>query len=110
MGNLEQLIFETISYGGTAKAIVYEAMEEASKGNFEQAEALLKEADENLVHSHQIQTDFIHAEARGEKTEISVLFVHAQDHLMTALEVRSLAETVIAMYKRLHALEAKVNG
>ena len=34
-----------------------------------------------------------------ENTEVSVLFVHAQDHLMTAIEARNLIEKMIKMYK-----------
>ena len=105
MNNMEQIIFEIISYGGTAKAIVYEAMAAAQEGKFEEAEKLLAEADENLVHAHQIQTDLIQAEARGEHHPVTVLFVHAQDHLMEALEVRSLAENIISLNRRLAALE-----
>lgn len=104
---MEQIIFEIISYGGTAKAIVYEAIEAAQNGDFVKAEELLKEADENLVHAHQIQTNLIQAEARGDHYDVTVLFVHAQDHLMTAMEVRSLAENLIHMNKRLSALENK---
>ena len=105
--NMEQIIFEIISYGGTAKGISYEAIAAAQEGNFEEAENLLKEADEALVQAHQIQTNIIQAEARGDKYEVTVLFVHAQDHLMTAMEVRTLAETFIALLKRVHALENK---
>ncbi|MCC0782746.1 PTS lactose/cellobiose transporter subunit IIA [Clostridioides sp. ES-S-0108-01] len=45
----------------------------------------------------------IQAEAGGEKTELSVLFVHAQDHLMTAMEARSLVEHIIKLHKKIDA-------
>lgn len=104
MDNMELIIFEIINYGGTAKGLAYEALDAAEKGNYEQAELLLKEADENLVHAHQVQTNIIQAEAAGEKTEVSVLFVHAQDHLMTAIEAKSLIEYLIKMHKKIDAL------
>lgn len=104
MDNMEMIIFEIISNAGTAKGMVYEAIAESQKGNFEEAQKLLKEADEYLVKAHQIQTNLIQEEARGNHTQVTVLFVHAQDHLMTALEVRSLADTLIAMNEKLHQL------
>lgn len=107
MNNMEQIIFEIISYGGTAKAIVYEAMAAAQNGKFDEAEELLKEADENLVHAHQIQTNLIQEEARGEHHPVTVLFVHAQDHLMEAMEVRSLADNIINLNRRLAVLETR---
>lgn len=96
---IELIIFEIISTGGTAKGLAYEALAAAENGDFEEAEKLLKEADEALNQAHKVQTDIIQAEARGENTEVSVLFVHAQDHLMTAIEARNLIEKMIKMYK-----------
>ena len=96
---MELIIFEIISTGGTAKGLAYEALKAAENGDFEEAERLLKEADEYLNQAHKVQTDIIQAEARGEHTEVSVLFVHAQDHLMTAIEARNLIEQMIKMYK-----------
>lgn len=107
MDKMEQIIFEIISFGGNAKGLSYEAIAASEKGDFEKATELLKEADENLVQAHQIQTNLIQAEARGEKHEVSVLFVHAQDHLMTAMEVRTLADNFIKLNKRLYQLENK---
>lgn len=96
---MELIIFEIISTGGTAKGLAYEALAAAENGDFEEAEKLLKEADEALNQAHKVQTDIIQAESRGENTEVSVLFVHAQDHLMTAIEARNLIEKMIKMYK-----------
>lgn len=107
MEEMEMIIFEIINNGGTAKGLAYEAIQAAEAGNFDAAEASLKEADEYLVKAHQIQTNLIQDEAAGKHHDVSVLFVHAQDHLMTAMEVRTLADYIIRMNKRLSALENK---
>ncbi|MGL5541677.1 MAG: PTS lactose/cellobiose transporter subunit IIA [Erysipelotrichaceae bacterium] len=104
MENLEMVIFEIINYGGTAKGLAYEALDAVEKGDYELANQLMKEADEHLVKAHQVQTNIIQAEARGEKTEVSVLFVHAQDHLMTAIEAKSLIECIIRLHQKVEAL------
>ena len=96
MQDMELIIFEIISNGGNAKALVYE-----------EARKLLEEADTFLNKAHQVQTDLIQKEAAGERNEVTVLFVHAQDHLMTSIEVRTLAENVIRMNERLWKLEHK---
>lgn len=103
--NIEQIVFEIISFGGNAKGLAYEAIAAAEAGDFEKAKTLLMESDENLVKAHQIQTNIIQAEAGGKHYTVSVLFVHAQDHLMSALEVRTLADNFIAILARLHKLE-----
>lgn len=104
---METIVFEIICHGGNAKGLVYEAIACSQKGEFDKAEQLLKEADEELVQAHQIQTNLIQEEAAGKHHEVSVLFVHAQDHLMTSAEVRSLAENLISMNKRIYELENK---
>lgn len=102
---MELIVFEIISNGGNAKALVYEAIGASENGKFKEARELLNEADTFLNKAHQVQTDLIQKEAAGEKNEVTVLFVHAQDHLMTSIEVRTLAENIIRMNERLWKLE-----
>ena len=105
MQDMELIVFEIISNGGNAKALVYEAIKASENGNFKEARDLLNEADTFLNKAHQVQTDLIQKEAAGERNEVTVLFVHAQDHLMTSIEVRTLAENIIRMNERLWKLE-----
>ena len=105
MQDMELIVFEIISNGGNAKALVYEAIEASENGNFKEARDLLNEADTFLNKAHQVQTDLIQKEAAGERNEVTVLFVHAQDHFMTSIEVRTLAENIIRMNERLWKLE-----
>lgn len=102
--DMEVIIFELISRGGTAKGLAYEALAEAEKGDYIKAEELLKEADKELLEVHKIQTGLIQSEAAGEKNEVSILFVHAQDHLMTAIEAKNLIECIIRMHKKIDKL------
>lgn len=102
---MELVVFEIVNSAGMAKGMAYEALSEAEKGNFEKAENLLKEADEALLSAHNVQTEIIQAEVSGEGITPSVLFVHSQDHLMTAIEAKTLIEGMIKMYKRIDKLE-----
>ena len=60
----------------------------------------MKLAREEISAAHRIQTDLIQEEARGNHAEISLLLVHAQDHLMNAITVKELAEEFITLHKR----------
>ena len=102
---LEMIVFNIVNTAGTAKGLSYEALREAENGNYEKAEELLKEADKALLEAHKIQTGIIQNEVNGSNMEVSVLFVHAQDHLMTSIEAKSLIECMIRMYKRIENLE-----
>ena len=102
---MEMIIFNIINYAGTAKGLAYEALNEAEKGNYDNIPELMKEADQNLLEAHKVQTSIIQAEARGEKPEVSVLFVHAQDQLMTAMESKTLIESLIKMHKKIDGIK-----
>lgn len=102
---LEMIVFDIVNTAGTAKGLSYEALKEAEKGNYKKSEELLKEADKALLEAHNIQTGIIQNEVSGNNIDVSVLFVHAQDHLMTSIEARSLIECMIKMYRRIGKLE-----
>ena len=101
--NLES-IMSLIMYGGEAKSNAFEAIQKAKKGCFEEAREKLKAADEALVLAHKSQTEMLTQEAQGEKIELSLLMVHAQDHLMTSLTFIDLAKEVVAVYERLNQM------
>lgn len=107
MENLEQIIFEIIIHGGNARAKAYDALRAVQQYDFKKAEEFMKEADEEIAQAHKIQTEIIQKEAAGEKIDITVLFVHAQDHLMTAIAEKGLIENMVDLYKRIYLLEKK---
>ena len=43
----------------------------------------------------------IQQEAMGERTEVTLLLVHAQDHIMNAMTVLDLVREMIMMYQRM---------
>lgn len=97
---IEEIIFEIISSSGEAKGLAYEALDKAQNGEYNKAEELLKKADKALLNVHSVQTNLIQEEAAGKNIELSLLMVHAQDHLMTAIESKTLIECMIKIYKK----------
>lgn len=102
MENLEAVIFQIILHGGNGRSAAMEAMQAAKQGDFEGAKQKLMEADNAMNEAHHIQTSLIQGEIRGEKTEISLLMVHAQDHLMNAMTVKDLAAEMVELYFRIN--------
>jgi len=103
--NMEEIVFSIIISAGNARAKAYEALKSGQQGDFDKAEKYLKEAEIEVGNAHKVQTSIIQREANGEKVELSVLFVHAQDHLMTAVAEKGLIENMIHLYKRISELE-----
>lgn len=101
--DFETVVFGLITNSGDARSCAMEALKEARLGHFEQAEALLKEADEKLLEAHKTQTALIQAEASGNPVEVNILMIHAQDHLMNAITVKDLAYEIVALSKSIKA-------
>ena len=100
--NLEGIIFNIIACSGTAKSMCFEALQLAKAGNFQEADDLIVDANKELSKTHGMQTSLIQGEAAGEKTEVSLLLVHAQDHLMNAMLAKELICELIEMHKINH--------
>ncbi|WNS46344.1 PTS lactose/cellobiose transporter subunit IIA [Paenibacillus sp. MMS20-IR301] len=106
----EQTIMQIIASSGEARSLSLKAVRTARTGNIEEAEEMIKNAKLSLTKAHKVQTGLIQAEGRGEKTEITLLMIHAQDHLMNALTVRELAVELIEEVKERKALEQQLKG
>lgn len=98
MDNYE-VSFQLILNAGNAKSKAITAIEEARNFNFEKAEQLVSEAKKDLRLAHDSHARLIQKEASGEKTEVNALFVHAEDHLSSAMLLLDLAEEFIHLYK-----------
>ncbi|WP_044477913.1 PTS lactose/cellobiose transporter subunit IIA [Paenibacillus antibioticophila] len=104
----EQTIMQIIANSGEARSKSLKASRAARGGDFEQAEEFLKQAKENLTAAHKVQTQLLQAEGRGEKSEITVLLIHAQDHLMNAITVKELVSEMVEESKKRVELEERI--
>lgn len=101
--------FELILHAGDAKSKCLMAIESAREGEFQESDDLMKEAHESMKLAHKCQMDLIQDEANGEKIEVTVLLIHAQDHLAMASSAIDYANELIEMHKKFNELNQKVN-
>lgn len=99
MIDIQTMAFNIILHAGESKNDSFQAMECGRNGNFQEADELLKKAGQELNEAHQAQTDLLVSEAQGEKTELSAIFVHAQDHLAMAIFAKDMATEYIEGFK-----------
>lgn len=106
MTEFEQQVIGIISAAGDSKGKAFEALRKVKEGDYESAKALLEESRKIDLEAHKIQTKLIQAEMDpdADKTPITLLMVHAQDHYMTSQLARDLIETLVAVF------EAKEGG
>lgn len=105
MEPLELAIMNIIVNAGDCKNHAYMALSKVNEGKYDEAEEEMKLANDALSKAHDSQTEMLQKEAAGEKIEISILFVHAQDHLMTAISEKNLIEQIIELRKIVNKLD-----
>ena len=98
MENLEQIAFSLIVHSGDGRSYAFEAIRAAKEKNFEKAEELLKLSSSEFEKAHHVQTELLTMEADGNSSVITLLLVHAQDHLMTSLLARELSEEIVQLH------------
>ena len=105
MEGLELIAFNIISSVGTARSSYIEAIQKAKEGDFEAAEALIKEGDEVFVEGHNAHAGLLQQEAEGGPgSTLSLLILHAEDQLMSAEAFKTIAQEFIEVYKKFKEL------
>lgn len=102
---LQQLSFSIILHAGNARSLSMEAISRARVNQIEEARNMIGEAETEFIEAHHLQTKLLQQEAEGKHTEVSIILVHAQDHLMTAMTVKDLAIEMIHMYEKIKKIE-----
>lgn len=100
MEGMEAVAFQIISNVGTA-SLIMEALYEARDGRYESAEKKLKESRTHMLEGHHAHAGLIQQEASGQKVEISLLLMHAEDQMMSAETISDLVSEMIRMYREM---------
>lgn len=103
--DLELIIMNIINYSGEARSLSMESIAFAKERNFEKAYNAIDEAASKLSLAHKSQTKLIQEEARGETKPISLLLIHAQDHLMNAITAKDMAYEFIELYSLVNKIK-----
>ena len=107
MEGLELIAFEIISNVGMAKSLAIEALRAVRSDNYAEGEERLAEAAKYLTEGHPAHTSLIQKEAAGEKTEFSLMLMHAEDQMMSSETILSVVK---GMLKILDKKEGRDNG
>ncbi|MWT08851.1 PTS N,N'-diacetylchitobiose transporter subunit IIA [Escherichia coli] len=97
---LEEAVMEIIVNAGQSRSLCFEALHAARQGNLDEAKSLLREADGYARQAPKMQTKLIEQDAGEARQPMTLIMVHAQDHLMNSLLARELSEEIIHLYQR----------
>ncbi|MFC3912861.1 PTS N,N'-diacetylchitobiose transporter subunit IIA [Pseudaeromonas sharmana] len=99
MFELEETVMGIIINAGQSRSLCYEALRQAKQGHFTEADDLLRQATAAANAAHAVQTRLIEADQGEGKIPVTLVLVHAQDHLMTSMLARELVTELIDLYR-----------
>ncbi|PSU30949.1 PTS lactose/cellobiose transporter subunit IIA [Photobacterium lutimaris] len=97
----ESVVMDIIVNAGEARSLCYEALALARQGDAGKAQGLLKQAKGCLNRAHLTQTQLIEVDQGEGKVKMTLVMVHAQDHLMTTILAHEMATEMVALHGRL---------
>lgn len=106
----DQLItvaIEIILHAGNARTKAKEALQLMKQKQSIDAENLLQEASLDIQHAHRAQTNIIQKEAQGASYSPPLLFIHAQDTLMSIQSELGLIKELVTLYGYIFQLVEK---
>ncbi|ACS84566.1 MULTISPECIES: PTS lactose/cellobiose transporter subunit IIA [Musicola] len=99
--DMEQTVMELLINAGEARSNAMMAIQAARQQEWQQADELLGASQDAARNAHKIQTQLIGLDEGEGKVPVNLIMVHAQDHLMTAMLCRDLAEELILLRREL---------
>lgn len=103
--DMEAISFQMITAAGEAKSCFMEALAAAKEGDFDEAEAKIKEGNKSFVQGHHIHADLIQREMEGTPILMTLLLTHMEDQMMAAETVKLMAQEMIELYQKLAAVQ-----
>ncbi|NMP29294.1 PTS lactose/cellobiose transporter subunit IIA [Rahnella sp. SAP-1] len=102
---LENIIMELIIHAGESRSFSMESLRAARAYDWPLAEQHLAAAKTAAREAHLIQTQLIGADEGVGNIPVSLILVHAQDHLMNAMLCRELVEEIIYLHREISVLK-----
>ena len=98
---LEEVVMGLIINSGQARSLAYAALKQAKQGDFAAARTMMDQSRMALNEAHLVQTKLIEGDQGEGKMKVSLVLVHAQDHLMTSMLARELISELIELHEKL---------
>jgi len=97
----EEFLMLLLCQVGEARSACMQAMSYARQEQFEKAQECLALADDALINVHKSQTSLIGFDEGAGKVPMTLILTHIQDHIMTTMLCRDLADEVMVIHKKL---------
>ena len=95
----EELVMELLVNAGQARSDAMEAIRCAGQKDWQGATKLMASSESACLQAHKIQTALISQDEGCGKIKVNLILIHAQDHFMSSLAVRDMAQLMVEMYE-----------
>lgn len=101
-----EVAMQIILHAGDARNLSSDALDALLNDDAEKADELLTQANKEIVEAHKLQTDLLQCEMKyeftGKASQVPLIFIHAQDTVMTIMTEFNMIKKMVAMYKKLN--------
>ena len=104
----EEFLMMLLTQAAMGESASKEAMQKARVGEFDQAKKLIEQAEEAFAVVHKTQTSLIGFDEGEGKVPMTLILTHIQDHIMTGMLAKELAEEIILIREEITELKEKL--
>ena len=103
-----QRLMQLIVKSSKVITLAMQSVKSALAGDISSARGLLDEARVKGVEAHNVQTEMIQQEIRGEGDSPTLLSVHAQDHFMNSHLLLEVVNIVVNQQEQIETLKERI--
>ena len=103
-----QRLMQLIVKSSKVTTLAMQSVKSALAGDISSARGLLDEARAKGVEAHNVQTEMIQQEIRGEGNSPTLLSVHAQDHFMNSHLLLEVVNIVVNQQEQIETLKERI--
>lgn len=99
--NFEQECFQMILHGGNGRSLAFEAIQAARQGEHAAAKNKIQEAKAELLIASRQHAAVLQRFVTDQQLQVSMLLVHAEDHISSSQVMIELVQEMIMIYERM---------
>ena len=103
-----QRLMQLIVKSSKVTTLAMQSVKSALAGDISSARHLLDEARAKGVEAHNVQTEMIQQEIRGEGNSPTLRSVHAQDHFMNSHLLLEVVNIIVGQQEQIEALKERI--
>ncbi len=103
-----QRLMQLIVKSSKVTTLAMQSVKSALAGDISSARGILDEAKAKGVEAHNVQTEMIQQEIRGEGDSPTLLSVHAQDHFMNSHLLLEVVNIIVNQQEQIETLKERI--